>query len=80
MKFFMMQPWPKGQFIVEAGTVIDGNDPLYAGVAMPLTAKAMDQEALDALCVWHGEEQYRWLHYAPGLRLPRLGFPPSAQH
>jgi hypothetical protein len=83
MLFRLKGDWPVagGSVLVPAGTEIDGNDPQWRGIRlplpMPLNAYAIDQAALNALAYWHGEEAYRWLHYAPGLRLPDPRNPPQ---
>jgi hypothetical protein len=71
MKFQMLGLWG----MIEAGTIIDGNSSPSLW-PLPLNAKALDQEALDALAYWYGEENYHLLYYSPGLRLPALHFPP----
>ena len=48
-----------GAFIVPAGTIIDGNDPQWNSIPIPLPlppmAQALDQDAYDALAVAHQE-------------------------
>jgi hypothetical protein len=48
MRWQLIGPWsgPRGIWF-EHGTIIDGNDPGFAGV--PLNAMALDQEAADYL-------------------------------
>jgi hypothetical protein len=80
MKFQLLGDWGS----IEAGTIIDGHDPQWSietsgpgiGGPFPLNAKALDQEALDSLAYWYGEENYHLLYYSRGLRLPALHFPP----
>jgi hypothetical protein len=76
MKFQLLGDWPAtGNLCVPAGTEIDGHDPKWCGVPlplpMPLNAKAMDQEAYDALVDWYyptNDQVLRLLHYAPGVQ------------
>jgi hypothetical protein len=53
MRFELLEPWPVGQFLVPAGTIIDGKAPQWRGMAlplpMPMDAKALDQDAADHL-------------------------------
>jgi hypothetical protein len=77
MKWQLLGDWPVGQFLIPAGTIIDseGN-----GRDLPLPppfSKALDQSALDCLCLAHGEEAYHLLHYERGLVLPPKGYPPK---
>ena len=73
MKFLLLGDWPcaGGALLVPAGTVIDGNDPKWNGTSlptpMPLNAKALDQDAYDALCVWYQDHLYL-LQYAAGIK------------
>jgi len=34
-------------------TVIDGCDPKWRGVVMPLTVRCLDQQAANAMCDWY---------------------------
>jgi hypothetical protein len=75
MRFFLMEPWPVGQFLIPAGTEIDGNAPQWNGVAlplpMPMNAKALDQEAYDHLVESYSPTNDNFLHllhFAPGIK------------
>ena len=73
MKFQLLGDWPcqGGALFVPAGTVIDGNDPKWLGAAlpkpMPMNAKALDQDAYDALCLWY-QHHLHLLQYAAGIK------------
>jgi hypothetical protein len=82
MKFKLLSDWPvTGQHIIPANTVID-ESMQWNGIPipwpLPLNAKALDQEALNALACWHGEELFHLLQYTPGLCLPNPHYPPPA--
>lgn len=76
MRFQMLTDWPVngGALIVPAGTTLEANlanpDFRLNGVKlpeqMPLTAIALDQDAYDAMCRWHGGQEHRF-HYGPGI-------------
>ncbi len=81
MKFQLMGDWPVsgGSVCVPAGTEIDGNDPLWRGMAlplpMPLNARALDQEAYDAMVAWYepiSDQLIRTVHYGPNVQ-PKKG-------
>ena len=59
-----------GAFIVPAGTIIDGNDPQWNSIPIPLPmppmAQALDQDAYDALAVAH-QESLHLLQYVRGV-------------
>ena len=50
MRWQLLSDWPASQAVVEAGTIIDGHDPKWRGVPMPLTVICLDQEAANAMC------------------------------
>jgi hypothetical protein len=62
MKFQLLGDWPASQFLIEAGTIIDGNAPEWRGIPMPLNAKCLDQEAYDAMVAWHSPTNDQFLH------------------
>jgi hypothetical protein len=70
MHFRLQGDWPVGQWCVPAGTFIDGNDPKWNGIAlplpMPMNAIALDQEAADVLADWYPHHLHR-LHCADGI-------------
>jgi hypothetical protein len=74
MRFEMMTAWPVGQWLIPAGTVIDGNDPNWNGIPlplpMPLSARALDQSAADALAHWY-PFHFHLLHCANGIKPKR---------
>lgn len=73
MMFQLMGPWPVngGALTVPAGTFIDGNDPQWCGMrlpsVMPIDAKALDQDAYNALLRWYSGFAYR-LIYGPDVQ------------
>jgi hypothetical protein len=76
MKFQMLGAWPgPGNVFIEAGAVIDGQQFPWP---LPPNAKALDQEALDALAFWYGQEHRHLIHFAPGLHLAERYQPPPA--
>jgi hypothetical protein len=77
-KIQLLETWPAGgNMLLPGGTIIDANDPQFHGQPLPWPiAKALDQEALDTVAFWAGEENYPKLCFAPGLKLPALGYPP----
>jgi hypothetical protein len=70
MKFAMTTFWSgPGNVSVEAGTIFDANDhPDWW--PLPLTAKALDQEALNMISGMHPFLQPRQFAFAQGLRPP----------
>ncbi len=80
MMFQLLGPWAAGQLFVPAGTIIDGNDPMWNGnplpLPMPLNAKALDQDAYDAMVAWYTphliDNFLHLLHYARGIQ-PKKG-------
>lgn len=83
MIFQMLTDWPVngGALIVPAGATLEANlaNPDFCHSngtklpdRMPLTAMAMDQDAYDAMCDWHGGQEYL-LRYGPGVTPRRPG-------
>ena len=60
-----------GSICIPAGTVIDGNDPQWNGVKlpmpMPINSIALDEEAALAMLTWYGEDLWHRLVFGPGL-------------
>jgi hypothetical protein len=56
---------------VEAGTIIDASEPQWAGVPMPLNARALDVDAANALVETHPFNQHL-LHFAAGIKPTRI--------
>jgi hypothetical protein len=71
MRFQLMGDWPASQFLIPAGTIINGNSPEWAGVPMPMNAKALDQEAADYLTTTYPHHLHE-LHCAAGVTLRKL--------
>jgi hypothetical protein len=72
-KFEMLSDWPfTGQHTIPAGTIVDLANPFYLGIpiplCMPLSAKALDQAALDHMFALYGPSNE--IHCASGLRRP----------
>jgi hypothetical protein len=74
MKFQMLSDFHAGNISFAAGTIVDWLAVRDIPVPWP-TAKALDQEALDALAFYATEENFPKLQFAPGLKLPYLGYP-----
>jgi len=72
MIFQLGGDWPCGQHCVPAGTFLDGNDPRWLGISlplpMPMNAIALDQEAADALARWYPDHRYL-LRAAEGIKI-----------
>jgi hypothetical protein len=67
MRFQLLEGWsgPGGAWI-EGGTILDGHS--FPGMVMPLTAKALDAEAYDAMMSWYSPllggnfiHEFHWL-------------------
>ena len=76
MKFQLMADWPVGQYLVPAGTLIDGgNNPNWNNIPlpmpMPLNAKALDQEGADHLSTTYPFRLYE-LHAASPAKIRKL--------
>jgi hypothetical protein len=73
MMFQLTRDWPTrgGALTVPAGTFIDGNNPQWRGTPlpsqMPIDAKALDQDAYNALLRWYSGLSYR-LIYGPDVQ------------
>jgi hypothetical protein len=82
MRFQLLEGWsgPGGAWI-EGGTILDGHS--FPGMVMPLTAKALDAEAYDAMMSWYspllGGNFIHEFHCAPGLQLPFRPHHPTPQ-
>jgi hypothetical protein len=77
MRFQLTAAWPAGAMVVEMGTIIDGHDPKWLGVPMPLTVLCLDQEAADQMCDWYPHLAADGMHlthvrYAAGVN-PKKG-------
>jgi hypothetical protein len=78
MKVQFLQDWHcgPGNTRVVTGQICDARD-----VPWPLpwnAVKALDQQALDALCFWCGEENYHLLQRNADLTPNPIGYPPPA--
>ena len=74
MRVQFLEPWHVGNAHYPVGEIVEAQDLSWP---LPTTSvRALDQEALDALAYWIGEEQYHSLHFTPGLKLPELRYPP----
>jgi hypothetical protein len=72
MRYLFTQDWN----YASAGQIVDG-------FALPwpipmFGIRALDQEALNALCHWYHEDLWRQFQYERGLQLPNPRFPPPA--
>jgi hypothetical protein len=77
MMFQLLGDWPgPGNMFVAAGTIIDASEPQWAGVSMPLNARALDQESLDRLCRQFHPDLWPQLNYSRELKLPDPMYPP----
>lgn len=78
MMFELLGAWPisNPSTCVPAGTLIDGNDPNWNGtplpIPLPMNAKALDQDAADALGRWY-PHHFHLLHTANGIK-PKRSF------
>jgi hypothetical protein len=72
MQFQLLGDWPCGQWLVPAGTILDGADPRWNGIAlpyaMPLNVLCLDQSAYDAMVAFYGIECNHLLYSAPGIK------------
>lgn len=77
MKFQLLGDWPVagGSVLIPAGTELDGNNPQWRGIRlpmpMPLNAKCLDQEAYDAMVRWYepqSDQLARLIHYSPNVK------------
>jgi hypothetical protein len=75
MKFQLLGDWPVGQFCIPAETIIDGANPLWNNIPlplpMPLNARCLDQEAYDAMVAWYSPQSDQFLHllhFASGIK------------
>jgi hypothetical protein len=75
MRFQMLEPWHVANVHYEASAEVDGHSLPWP---IPPTVRCLDQEALDAMCFWMGEEAYHTIHFTKGLQLPNPRFPPDA--
>ena len=73
MLFQMTADWNVGNGRYPAGETYDGNSLPWP---LPLTVRAMDQEALNVLSSFFHEDLWDQLQYANGLRLPDPRHPP----
>jgi hypothetical protein len=53
MRFQLLSDWPASAAVMEKGTIIDGHDPKWRGVPMPLEVLCLDQEAANAMEAWY---------------------------
>jgi hypothetical protein len=77
MRWKLTADWPASAAVIEAGTIIDGHDPAWVGVSMPLNVLCLDQEAADAMCDFYphlveGGMHLHAIRYANGVN-PKKG-------
>jgi hypothetical protein len=70
MRWQLLGDWPVGQWLVPAGTVLEGTAPTWNGIPlpmpMPLNAISLDDEAALMMLKWYGDQWHR-LHFGPGV-------------
>ena len=71
MKFQLLGPWPVGQHLIEAGTIVDATEPQWQGIAMPINAMPLTQDAADYMSRLYPHHLDQ-LRAGPGVRIRRL--------
>jgi hypothetical protein len=76
MRWQLRGPWPVGQWCVPDGAIIDGANPRWNNIALPLPLPlnviSLDQSAYDQMILWYSQRMtddfLHLLHYGQGVR------------
>ena len=62
MKLLLTSAWPVGQYLIPAGTLIEGDAPQWNGIPLrrpwPITAIALDQEGYAAIAADNPDQHH----------------------